>query len=351
MHSSSGFGAASTGSSSPKWLNSWPGRLRTALAATFGDAGTGYVPCSATVHTTPAYDPRWGFGGTVSDVSAGWHKAAAYRVAGGVSNYVEFTPTAPVAEFWVHTLLGSSGYGWVSVDGVTVGSLRNQTGGTAPTLEREAGYHAGQCMTRVPAGALGTHTLRVWGDSTLTLLGVEGRNPGGGWIVDNPSMNGKSLSSLGVNGDGNDDEAGGTYGLPMLDSLCAMGPGPVLIGLSTNEWQGTDTAATLQTRIGTAVARIAAAGREPVVYVQPQPSVSLQGGTMTYTDLVTAAHAAADAARVRCLDQWRLWAPTLTDEAAIYSAGQGAGMYADTIHPSDTGAASIAAAVRTWLAR
>jgi lysophospholipase L1-like esterase len=46
----------------------------------------------------------------------------------------------------------------------------------------------------------------------------------------------------------------------------------------------------------------------------------------------------------------KLWADdSLTDEAAIYSAGNALGKYADTLHPSDSGAADIAVAVRSYL--
>lgn len=349
VHSSSGFGAASTGVSSPKWSHSFPGLLRTALAATFGDAGSGYVPATSTVHATPAYDPRWTFGGTVTDVALGWHKGACYRVAGGAGNYVEFTHTTPVVEFWVHTLLGASGFGWVSVDGGDAVSIRNQSGGAAPALERESGFHAGHVVTRVPAGALGTHTIRVWGDAQLDLVGIEARNPGGGWAVDNPSMNGKSLGSLGFVNSAAADEAGGTYGPPMLDTLLALGPGPVLLGLTSNEWTSGTTQAVMRSRIDAGIARCVAAGRRPFLYVQPQPSPSLQGGDVTYTALRQITYDAAAAAGCGVLDQWQMWAPGVTDETAIYDAGVAAGRYADTIHPNDAGAAEIAASLRTFL--
>jgi hypothetical protein len=349
VHSSSGFGAATTGVSNPKWLYSFPGRLRTLLAATYGDAGTGFVPATQTVHATPAYDPRWAFGGTVSDQSLGWHKAACFRVAGGSGNYVEFTATQPVREFVITTLLGTAGYGQVSIDGGAAVTFRNQAGGTAPTLERQSGFHSGHVVTRVPV-TFGTHTVRVWGDNQLDLLGVEGSTGSGGVAVDNPSMNGKSLGSLGLVNAGADDEVGGTYGLPMLDTLLALGPGPVLMGLTSNEYTGGTTSATLRSRLDGAIARVQAAGRSPFLYVQPQPDTALQGGTLTYTDVHDITLAAAAAAGVPVLDQWRLWSsPIETSEPVIYGAGATAGKYADTIHPNDSGAADIATSLRTFL--
>lgn len=350
VHSSSGFGAAATGASNPKWLNSFPGRLRTTLAATYGDAGTGFVPATATVRATPAYDPRWGFGGTVTDTTLGWHRSACFRVAGGSGNYIEFTPTQPVREFVVTTLLGASGFGRASIDGAAEVTFRNQVGGTAPTIERSTGFHAGHVVTRIPAPTLGVHTLRVWGDSQLDVVGVEGRTGSGGFVVDNASVNGKSLGSLGAANSAANDETSGTYGLPMLDTLLALGPGPVLIGLTSNEWNGTTTTTVLRSRLDITIARVRAAGRDPFLYVQPQPDPSLQGGAMTYTEMRDVTLAAASAAGIPVLDQWRMWSsPTQANEATIYADGAAAGRYADTIHPNDSGAADIAASLRTFL--
>lgn len=332
------FGAASTGATPPKWLNSWPGKLRQLLDASYGAYGTGLVIANAVLPANPTWDPRWTYVGSVSLTAWGFHKASVFTIAAGPSNYVEFTTTANIFRTWV--LAGTAGVVNVSIDGGATIICRNvASGGTTPDIERDLTTRADHIVTTIPAGAPGTHTIRVWGNGgDVNLLGVEGRTGGSGYNISNPSVSGKSLTSL-FGGSGNNDETTGRYGLPLIDTLRAN---LLIIALAANDWQGSATISNVKSWLNTLITRQAANGGS-MLYLPPIPSSVLQpAGAPTWADYQAAFAAVAATRGVPFLDNTFLYGPD-------YATGNAAGKYADTIHPSDSGAADIAASVRAFL--
>ena len=356
---SSGFGAAQYGATPPKWLNSYPGVLRTALATVYGDAGTGIVPANSVIRTgtglTNGWDQRWAYTGTITDEALGWHKQSCFTLATGEA--VMFTSSC--ISFRAYLLSAAGGACQVSIDGTAVGTIRSDSAGAAPSLAPVSTAKANHLVTNIPAGALGSHTLTLAATTgPVRVLQVEAKTGQGRYVVDNPSFSGKSLSTLGLSS-GNNDEAGGLYGLPIVDLALAQGRGVALLALGTNDWQAGTSIATVSTYLTTLVNRVkSVTGWTPIIYTQPQPSPTLKNTTgPTWTEYANLYQERAAALAVPILDHWRLWAgSSVTDEQAIYNAGNALGMYADTLHPSDKGAASIATggyggnpSVRTFL--
>jgi hypothetical protein len=77
-------------------------------------------------------------------------------------------------------------------------------------------------------------------------------------------------------------------------------------------------------------------------FIQPIPSPELQPASTTWEQ--HRANLVATGAKIsaQAIDHGYLW-------GATYEAGKAVGMYADTIHPSDAGAASLASALRSAL--
>lgn len=332
------FGAAATGATPPKWLNSWPGKLRQMLDTTYGQFGTGVVIANSVLPGNPSWDPRWGFGGSVALTSWGFHKASVFTIAAGAANYVEFTTSASSFRTWV--LAGTAGVVNVSIDGGATIVCRNvATGGTSPDIERDTTTRPDHIVTTIPAGTAGPHTIRIWGNGgDVNLLAVEGRTGAGGVELSNPSISGKSLTSL-FGGSGNNDETTGRYGLPLVDTLRAS---LLIVALGANDWQGSATIANVKTWLNTLITRQQPNGGT-MLYLPPIPSSSLQpGGSPTWADYQAAFVDVAATRGVPFLDNTFLYGPD-------YASGNAAGKYADTIHPSDSGAADIAASVRSFL--
>lgn len=324
--SSSYFGGGTTGNTAPKYSSSILGRLRASLAGTYGDAGSGLILANPAFRTNPTWDDRLGFGGSVSDVAAGWFDAACWEMADGAANYV--TMTAVASAFTLHRIGTGAGVVKASIDGGSATVLSNTP---------NAGSGAAKLLTdTISAGSLASHTIKVWGEGgTVRLFGIESLTGTGRIIVDAGAISGKSMGQFVAL----TDETNGTYGLPMVDDRRGW---VVLINLGANDWQS-DTLLSLTTaRLQTLCARVRAYGGIPVLHVQPIPSSSLQPGATTWEQHRAAMVAAAAAVSVRVIDHTYLW-------GATYEAGQAAGMYADTIHPSDAGAISLAAALRSTL--
>jgi lysophospholipase L1-like esterase len=352
------FGAAGTGASSPKWLNSWPGQLRTDLNRSYGDAGSGIVLANPNVRANPTWDPRFTFGGaSFLDHPFGLHASTAYRLNGGSDATLDFTATAD--EFWV-CILSSGGTATAQVDAGAVNVLSLNANGTGGTLAREPGYYTNPAgsshnVFRIQAGAAGAHTLKIRPSATagqnLFVTWVEARVTGAGkFRVSNVSISGKSLGSL-LSSQATDD-SNGLYGLPIMDSFRAD---MLVMGLGVNDWQGQSSLATVRARMESVIDRQRASGAnaygstypngDVVLLWNPKPDVAtLGGGAYTnptwdaYRDLFYTVADAKDVALIDLGSRWR-----------DYATGNAYGMFADTIHPADRGAGDIAAAVRRAL--
>lgn len=356
---SSAYGAASFGATPPKWRNAYPGILRAALETDYGDAGSGIVPANSVIRTgtglTNGWDPRWSYSGTITDEQLGWHKQSCFTLSSGASA----TFTRAASSFRVYLLNATGGTCQVFIDGNLAGTIRADVAGPTPSLSPIATAKANHLVTDVPAGAYGNHTLTVTATSgPVRILQVEAKTGLGRFIVDNPSFSGKALSTLGLSSS-NNDETNGMYGLPIVDLALAQGRGVAILALGTNDWQAGTSVATASSYLSTLVDRVrAVSGWTPIIYTQPQPSPTLKNANgPAWVEYVNLYQERAATLGVPILDHWRLWSgDSITDEQAIYDAGNALGMYADTLHPSDKGAATIAtggygstASVRAYL--
>lgn len=345
------YGAAAAGATPPKNLTSYPGRVRTVLANRFGNAGTGMTICNHALLTNPTWDNQIKAVGNVTSYAGGFHKMGGWRVGTGAGNYVEYT--AVCDEFWVWNMSASGNINNASVDGEYVGSFRDikGTGGNPATLPMEAGYGGSQIMTRIPAGQIGTHTLRISsGAAAMVLVGIEGRvAKNGTWRVSNPSISGRSLGTLWADS-GNADVANEIYGLGLVDSLRAD---ILAIGLGINDWHNGLSRSQIKDRLrvliqrqrstGTSAATIPGnhAGGEALLVFPPQVSLNASGYP-TYAAAPTVPWEQARAA---------FYEIALEQDVALvdfgfrwdgFARGNSAGLFADELHPSDYGALDLA---------
>jgi len=346
------FGAAGSGTSSPKYATSWPGRMRALLAADHGSAGTGIVLADPIIRATPAYDNRFTYTGAITDLGFGFHAGANFRLDAVAGTYLEFTATAD--EFTVYNAASAGGVINATVDGGVVKKLRNVfTGGAAIDIDKLAGYK--QIVTKVPAGALGAHTLRLTPDTSnatydLFIHAIEARiNTLGTFRVSNASVNSKSLSTL-FGGAGKNDETNALYGLPMVDMLRAD---LLIIALGSNDWLSSTSAATAKAWLKTLVQRQRATGDngngstyasgDALLLWNPQPDLSTLGlGTpSTWDEYREMFYEVADEENVPLLDLGQRW--------NNYATANTAGLFGDGIHPNDAGSLDIAQSVRRAL--
>lgn len=337
------------GSSTPKQDNSWVGVLRSALNGKYGSAGSGIVLANNDLPPSNlSWDGRMVNVGTMNEQTLGWYRTGDWQFDAGSGNYFQVTDIG--TEAIITTFAKGSGIGQLSVDGGATQSFRLMaTGGTTPNIDKEPGYHSGHIVIRVPLGTLGSHQVRLWG-SGITFDAVTWefrRGLSTGYIVSNASISGKAMGTLITS-----DETNGTYGLPLLDTAMRQGvQGMVILALETNEWTGTATTAQVKSRLATGIARVKAGGYRPVVMVPPQPNPTLQGGSMTYTQMVTAVTEQCATDAVDLINLQKLWAtnPAETNETTMFNNGNAAGMFFDQIHPSDAGAISMAIAIMNFL--
>ena len=357
------FGAATTGASNPKWLNSYPGQLRTRLTTKFGTAGSGIVLANPNVRSTPAWDPRFTFGGTsFLDHAFGLHGSTAYRLNGGSDATLDFTDVAD--EFWVYTFSGSGGVFSMQVDSQTAVTGSLVSAGSGGTLARESGYFAvsGNAINvfKVPTGSTASHVLKIRPSGTagqnLFVWGVEARvNGNGRFRINNASISGKSLQSF-FGGNATPEtynDQTGLFGLPLIDS---MKSDLLVIALGINDWQGQRPLSSVKTWLNVLIDRqrasSASAGTVPakgdvMLLWNPKPDLAtLAGGPASnsnpswdqYRDLY---YEVADEKDVALVDLGGAWKD--------YATANAHGLFADTIHPGDKGAADIAGLVERAL--
>lgn len=343
------FGAAGSGTTPPKYVTDWPGRLRALLAARYGNAGTGVVIADANLRANPTWDDRLTYAGTITDQGFGFHTASNFRLDAVAGTYLEFTATGD--EFVVYNAAGAGGVINATVDGGAVVKLRNvYTGGAAVDIDREAGYK--QIVTKVPAGAVAAHTLRLTPDTSnatfdLFIHAVEARvNTPGTFRVSNASISGKSLSTL-FAGAGKNDETNALYGLPMVDMLRAD---LLIIALGVNDWMGNTPAATAKGWLKTLVQRQRASGDngngstkangDALLLWNPQPDLATLGlaAPSTWAQYRAMFYEVADEENVPLLDLGGRWRD--------FTTANSAGFYGDGIHPNDAGSLDLAPAIQ-----
>jgi len=346
------FGAAATGASNPKPKNSWPGRLRSMLDRRFGYAGGGLTLANPSVLTNIPWDPRWKFVGDVTNHTFGPFSNSTYRVNGtgdATSGDAYFEFTDDCSEFWVYTL-SAGHFIRYSIDGAP--SVR--IGNSNLSANREPGYFVGtgtvaHNVFKIPAGARGVHTIRMWPEATSTdifLTMIEGRVPTAGTFrVGSMSISSKSLSTFVPT-----DEVNGTVGLVFLDTAKAD---LLVLALGINDWQGKRDVETVKGYLRTVIDRQRStaptlgggthAGGDVVLLWNPRPDIDGLGTPVgsippeSWDQYRQAYREIAIEKDVCLIDMSERWGG--------YDVAVTLGLYADLIHPNDNGADDIAAGV------
>ena len=337
------YGAAATGVSSPKWLNSWPGRLRRLLDGHTGRAsGTGIACPWDAIFTTPTDDPRYTWGsGVTSMTTYGVPGAQGYgplglscaRLDNSAGNgWIQFAPPAPVDRFVVYLVAEatSTGLATIRVDGADVGTVSLAPVASGGTLARRAGYAANQIVVDVAGLSLGVHTLRVVGAAgeITNVIAVEG-GTGQGVRVSNLARSSTQMSHYLLN------DANNRYGMPVHVDL-ARADLQVLMPISNDR---TAVPSTFKEWVRTAIARQRAAGGETLLIAPCQPDYAALGsGTeANWTAIVGELYELADEEDVRLLDLTWAW--------TNYATMNALGMFGDAIHENNSGSELIAWAV------
>lgn len=360
VDSSSAFGAGPTGTPAPKDQTSWPGQLRTTLTATYGYGGSGKHLCNHVLLANPTWDSKLSFFGTATTVAGGWHRTGAIQTAAGSGHGMQLVDTC--TEFVVEAQATTTGLGWYSIDGGTPRSFQLMaSGGPTADVAKQAGHLPNQIVVTLPAGTLGQHTLRVWGEGVAPVwTSAEARTSAGKVIVDNLAMSGKSLATMGFVNAGANDLTGGTYGTPQLEQYLKQGRGILFVGLTGNEWMATgNTLSTVANRLD---AVIALARKYPrwilVLTIQQQPSPTLKQAAFTFTELVTMVLAKGATQNVLVKNNQKLFAgyggtdvSNITDETQLYNlaAGKTPDLMADEIHPNFEGSRVLADSTLAYL--
>ncbi|URG17403.1 mycolate esterase [Rhodococcus phage Mbo2] len=345
-------GAGATGASNPKHTNSWPGRLRRMFDAKYGAAGSGIVPLRSTMTVAnQAWDPRVVLTGTIEDTSAGINNLASKRwLAASDANYLTFTATC--TEFWIYGL-GAGSRPRVQIDGGTVQTISGQVG-MDPSLtdwDPEAGYQGnvtdgfGQIVTKVTAGASGSHALKLMapsnGTSYVQVTALEARIAGTAGIrVSNLGHNGVDTSHSTL-----DDATYGVRGMAQYFDMVKADLAVLLVGM--NDFQVHRTTAAFKANLTTMIQRqrssatyrangdvLLVACAQPN-YASPIPLDGIQ--TPALTAYYTAMYEVAHEQDVPLLDLAHRW----TD----FGVSNGLGFFADALHPGDSGLEDIATGI------
>jgi lysophospholipase L1-like esterase len=274
-----------------------------------------------------------------------------------LATYIEFTDTC--TEFWVYAFSAGGSF-TVSIDGGPAKTVNNNaTSSGGYDYQKEAGYFAypvaaptsGQLVFKIPAGALGQHTIRLTPNSNasydLFLAAIEARIPTSGTFrVGNMSISGKSYQSF-LSGS---SDTSGLAGAVMIDMFRAD---LLILAIGVNDWQGQRSISALSTDVATAVNRQRAvgvnatngsmqAGGDVVLLWNPEPDVAtLGGGTYTnpsWDQYRDAMYDLSDQNDVGLIDLGGRW-------GGSFATGNSFGMFADTIHPNDKGMGDIAGSV------
>ncbi|MCZ1070822.1 SGNH/GDSL hydrolase family protein [Rhodococcus sp. A5(2022)] len=342
------YGATSA-TSNPKHIYTYPARLRDILQGRLGDGGTG-IATPWDIHElvgTPAADNRFTYAGAWTNRTFGVYAKGARETPVGAGNYVEFT--ARCDEFVIYHMTSSGGYPRVTVDGGAEANIA--AAGTATgqaTYQPETGHWGHGTLTQilvthVPAGELGQHTLRIMPPSAsgkLVLLGVEGRIAGKGVRVSNLGLNGRASAQLAM-----DDTTNHYFGMSIaLDSYRAD-LAVMLLGM--NDYQGHVPVATFKANVAAAIDRQRSTGAQHaagdvLLVTCPQPNYAAPIPADGVLDpplsaYYTALYELANEKDVPLLDMaWR-W----TD----YTVSSGLGFFGDALHPNNLGSSDIAQAL------
>ena len=338
------------GSSLPKYRWCYPGQLRETLATAYGSGGTGWVLMNHALWPLTAsnrgWDPRVRVVGPVIKVAAGPFKRSCFGIPDGgrrPRSYVEFTATGRIFSTLVLGQRGGRSRQLVSVDGGRAIALANMaTGGPAPEIAPRPKTVPGQLWTDIPTGSPGQHTLRIWGDGgRCDLVAVCASTGSAPYVVDNVSISGESLLTF----LGPDDPAlEPRFGLP---DVATFALDLLVVELGANDYNAGRPLADVERELRLLLDRQRATGGDAALTFPPLSSPSLQpAGGPSYADYVARYASVAASTSTPFLDLSHLWGSTFAEADAVWPQ-----KYADhAIHPSDSGAADIAARFRSFLA-
>ncbi|GAA1840544.1 hypothetical protein GCM10009714_23430 [Microlunatus capsulatus] len=341
--------AFGSGSSSPKPLHSLVGLLRQSLARTYGDGGTGWLLLNQQAWPVTAqnrgWDPRLVVHGPVTKIAAGlFRRTCAGLPDGGPDGsraHVELTAEGRTATTLVLAQPGGRSQQLVSVDGGAPVALRNVlTGGPEPDVAPRGGPVAGHLVSEVDLGSPGRHTVRVWASGGPVHLVAVGTGTGAGpYVVDELAVAGESLETF----LGPDDPARESFfGLPFLDTLAED---LLLVELGANDYNAGRPLDAVEADLRRLVTRQQATGGDVALCFPPVSSPTLyRPGTPTYADYTTRWTAVADDLGIGFCDLSRIWGDTFAEASALQPP-----RYADLLHPTDAGAADLAARVQDFL--
>lgn len=328
------YGAAVTGSSNPKWSNSWPGRLRRLLDLNTGYvSGTGIAVPWNTLWDYPPNDPRWVFGAGATQLagpsSAAPHYGPLGRGAVRLTNdtgtgFLEFTAVGNVDRYTIFAIAdpGATGLATVKIDDVSIGTFDVSTAGGGGTLPRNVSALPGVITVEVKNLTSATHKIRIEGPaaSTVAIWGIEG-GTGKGVRVSNLSRSSCSTAHLIMN-----EPVGNTYGMGLHIDTADADLSIMMLGL--NDRPSTSTA--FKDRVRTAVARVRAGGGDLLFVVPGQPNYNDAAvGATTLVSRAADMYQLSDELSIPLLDM--AWVRKDFDTANAL------GMYGDGIHSNDLG--------------
>ncbi|AYA23891.1 SGNH/GDSL hydrolase family protein [Rhodococcus rhodochrous] len=343
--------SATTATSNPKHIYTYPARLRDILQARLGEGGTG-IAIPWDIHpltgTIPA-DDRFTYAGTWTNRTFGVYGKGAREAAVSAenANYVQFY--ARCDEFVIYHLQSSGGYPRVTVDGgaeiniAAAGSITVAAPNKPETGHWGDGTATQVMVTHIPAGALGQHTLRLLpptASGKALFIGIEGRIAGKGVRVSNLGLNGRASAQL-----ARDDTTNHYFGMSIALDTYRAGLAVMLLGM--NDYQGYVPVSTFKANVGAAIDRQRStethhAAGDVLLVTCPQPNYAapipgdgvLDPPLSTY---YTALNELANEKDVSLLDMaWR-W----TD----YTVSSGLGFFGDALHPNNLGSSDIAQAI------
>lgn len=346
------FGGGAYGSTAPKYLNSFVGRLRTALEPTYGSAGTGWVFANHALwpetDANRGWDPRLRVVGAVAKAPAGLFRHTCARIpatrrGATPSAYVELQAEGTTFSTLVVGQASGRSRQLVSVDGGKPLVLANVWRGSgSPDVAPREGTAPRHLVTEVPTGAPGTHTVRVWAEGgPVDLVALRADTGTGRLAVTSAAVSGESLATF--CGPGADDETGGTTGLPYVDTLAFD---LLVVELGANDYNAGRPLEETRALLVAVVQRQRARGGDVALVFPPisTPQLYPGNGAPTYDAYAGMVGEVAAAEGAPFLDLTHVWGRTFEESAALRPP-----RYADGIHPSDDGAADIAARCRTFL--
>lgn len=307
---------------------SWPGVLRAAMQARYGDAGEGFIHVFEGTLAAGAI-PRVTFGAGGWAMAAGSKSGfgAAYANSGGSLNPITFTFTGDRATI-IYGKISTGGNADVKIDGVSVGTLNCQNATTS----------FNNFLTVTAAGG-GSHTLTIT-PATSALVMVEG-------IFAENGTSGIQVHRVGMSG----YKSGDWVNTNAQAAWTGKPPHLAIIALGVNDAWGSISVDTFKTNMEVFIQNFLASGASVVLvpYMQPKSTV-----TTIWPQFVQAHYDLAKKWNIGLIDVYAAWNKD-------YNWAQTRGLFANAgldfsgtsgtneVHPGDKGHRFIASIIEKHL--